>query len=188
MLSLGSKTKQDKKLSLYSELIVRNHICHKHKMKNSAIKFDTNHYGKPLLKNYKNFHFNISHTHNAIAVAITDSPVGIDLEKVKEVDLKIAKRFFTEREIDYIICGDNLAKRFFEVWTKKEAYIKYVGKGLSIPLKSFSVLDIAEKIVTTEKDGYIISVCANNINPNYKIFGIDENDIFQYVRMLKILG
>jgi len=58
-------------------------------------------------------------------------------------------------------------QRFYEVWTKKESYAKYVGKGLSIPLKTFDVIDdsIKENFSIFNINGYIISICKNDINP-----------------------
>lgn len=59
-------------------------------------------YGKPYLKGYKNFHFNIAHTRNAIVVSISNDPIGIDIEKIKKANRQIAKRFFTPVEQRYI--------------------------------------------------------------------------------------
>lgn len=77
----------DRKLSLYAELIVRFAACKTLRIKNNEIKFEKGEHGKPYLKDYPNFHFNLSHTRNVITVAISDKPVGVDIEKVKAVDL-----------------------------------------------------------------------------------------------------
>lgn len=170
----------DKKLSLYSEIIVRYVICRKFNINNSKIVFTRNEYGKPYLKDYINFYFNLSHTRNAIAVAISDKPVGVDIEKVGTAELIIANRFFNESEVAYITKTEiDIDKRFYEVWTKKEAYIKYIGKGLSIPLNSFDTLDnkVSKQIQTFEKDGYIISACSEYQNQMYEIVELSESDI-----------
>lgn len=107
---------------------------------NNQIEFSTNNYGKPLLLNNLHIHFNISHTGHYIACAVSDESVGIDIELIKPVDIKIAERFFTTDEIVYVKQGER-EQRFYEVWTKKESHVKWEGKGLYKPLVSFSVLD-----------------------------------------------
>jgi len=155
----------DKKLSLYADLIVRVIACKTFGLTNKDIDFFKSEYGKPNLNNYLNFHYNVSHTRNAIAVVVSDSQVGVDIEKIREAEFKIVNRFFTQPEIEFI---DNTVaeskKRFYIVWTKKEAYIKYIGKGLHIPLNSFNVFDetISKKMQTIVKDNYVISICGIN--------------------------
>ena len=149
-------------LSFYSELIARHLICKKYNVKNENLVFSKNKYGKPYVTNIADCHFNISHTKNAVAVAISDTPVGIDTEKIKTADKKVAGSFFYKDEFDYIISSDDggIDKRFFEVWTKKEAYIKYLGGSISM-LKSFSVFSdvISNKISTYQLNKYVLSVC-----------------------------
>ena len=50
--------------------------------------------------------------------------------------------------------------RFFEIWTQKEAYLKFKGTGISGGLNRFNVFEIPEKINTFIIDGYVISVCS----------------------------
>ena len=87
--------------------------------------------GKPYIIKQPDFHFGISHTKNAITVAFSKEPVGVDIEKIRDVDLKVADRFFTEEEQKYINSDVSLScRRFFEIWTKKEAIIKKSGLKL----------------------------------------------------------
>ena len=111
----------DKKLSLYSELLVRTIACQKLGVSNLEIILDKNAHGKPFIKDWSNFHFNISHTRNAVAVAVSDAVVGVDIEKVGNANLQIANRFFTTDEQEYISKVSNKEnKQFYEVWTKKK--------------------------------------------------------------------
>lgn len=62
-------------------------------------------------------------------------------EKIIPIDLRIGKRFFINKEYEYIM-NKNLISRleyFYEIWTLKESYIKAVGMGLSISLNSFNI-------------------------------------------------
>ena len=86
--------------------------------------------------------FNLSHTHGLVACAIAPGvDVGIDVERVdRRVGAEeIAARFFSAGEhADLARCpAEERARRFFELWTLKEAYIKAIGKGLSHSLNTF---------------------------------------------------
>ncbi len=151
---------------------VRAFACKKLGIKNSEIVFEKGKHGKPYIKRYPNFHYNISHTRNAIAVVVSDNPVGIDIEKIRKAELQIANSFFTKTEQEYINEFSSKAdKRFYKIWTKKEAYIKYIGKGLLMPLNSFNTLDetISQQLQTFEKGEYMISVCGEHLNEKHEI-------------------
>ncbi len=120
-------------------------------------------HGKPYFEK-NGIYFNISHTDGLQAVAISDSEVGVDIEKIRNVNLQVASRF-TKEEYDYIMTADSY-NRFFEIWTKKEAYLKYKDTGISGGLNSFNVFEMSEKINTFVIDGYVISVCSKK---DYKI-------------------
>ncbi|MGO1370120.1 MAG: 4'-phosphopantetheinyl transferase family protein [Senegalia sp. (in: firmicutes)] len=134
--------KRDKIRTLIGEILIRMLIIQKVNIKNNFIIFDENQFGKPFLKNYPKFHFNISHSGDFVVCGIDDKPIGIDIEEIKSIKYKeIAKFYFTINEFNYII-ENNLETqlaRFYEIWTLKESYIKCVGQGLSISLKSFSI-------------------------------------------------
>lgn len=136
--------------------------------------------GKPYIVGYEDFCFNISHAGDMVAIAYGDSPVGIDIELVRcrENDLKVAKRCFAEEEYRFIteeayeLDMENISRskeeRFFMVWTMKEAYLKYKGTGISVPMKSFVVRPYENKIVgeklTCEPviiNDYVYSVCVD---------------------------
>lgn len=110
--------------------------------------------GKPYFKCITDLFFSISHSKGLTVVALGESEVGIDVEKVRKADLRITKRFLKE-EADYITETD-FDHRFFEVWTKKEAYLKYTGYGLSGGLDSVNVLKLPIK--TFDYEDYVISI------------------------------
>ena len=151
----------DCKLSLYADLLVRAQIINKLGLNNQDIEFETNKYGKPRLKGYTSFHFNVSHTRTAIAAAFSDKEIGVDIEKIIEPNFDIAKRFFTQNENNYIVSQDDSRRAFYEIWTKKESYVKYTGFGLNKPLSSFDVVNkgIHAAINTYYFDNYLLSVC-----------------------------
>ena len=135
----------DSRNCLISDILARIEICRTTGFNNGQLEFSTNEYGKPFLINNPHIYFNISHADQYVAFAIADEPVGIDIEIIKPIDLKIANRFFTPDEETYILAG-NRVQRFYEIWTKKESNIKWEGKGLYKALTSFSVLTPSEQV------------------------------------------
>jgi 4'-phosphopantetheinyl transferase len=153
----------DKKLSLFSDILVRYLACKSLNLANKDLHFAISEYSKPYLIGYRDFQYNISHTRSAIVVGVSNLTIGVDIEKIRKSHLKIAKKFFTYNEFDYILTeSGNQDKLFYEIWTKKEAFIKWIGKGLSIPLISFDVTseELKDKISTYQIDDYIISICS----------------------------
>ncbi len=112
--------------------------------------------GKPFLKDYPEFHFNISHSDNLAAVAFSNTSIGVDIEKKRSVNLKIADRFFAADEQKTVTDPDS----FFYVWTRKEALLKQKGEGLK-NITKYSVLK-NDNIKTIITDGFILSVCGEN--------------------------
>ena len=110
--------------------------------------------GKPYFKDISSLFFSVSHTEGLTVIALGDSEVGIDVEKIKNPDFRIIRRFLKE-EAEYI-AECNCDRRFFEIWTKKEAYLKWKGTGISGGLDSVNVLELPFK--TMDYEDYIISV------------------------------
>ena len=113
----------------------------------ASLRFSYNDFGKPCLgdpAHSKRLSFNLSHSGELIRIAVAiDRDVGIDVEVVDAsvpID-SVARRFFSPREIAALEALPESLRRanFFGFWTRKEAYIKARGKGLSLPLASFDV-------------------------------------------------
>ena len=103
----------------------------------SRIRFGKTESGKPVLSQPEQpeLHFNLSHTHGLVAVALGHQPVGVDVEWLhrRRLELNIAHRFFTERECADIFDQpqDQRKKRFLVYWTLKEALLKATGEGIA---------------------------------------------------------
>jgi len=111
-----------------------------------TIRFDYNQQGKPRLggADAGKLFFNLSHSHQMGLIALHPRfEVGADIEWMRrEVSgIKIAERFFSSNELEQLktLTGQDQTQGFFNCWTRKEAYIKARGKGLSIPLNQFDV-------------------------------------------------
>lgn len=172
----------DRNLKICSEVLVRCLICKTLRIKNKDIKIEKNCFGKPCLVNRSKFHYNVSHTKNAIVVATSTLPVGVDIEKMKEIDCLSYKSIFTYEEFSFLIADSNLQnKRFFELWTKKEAYIKWLGTGLSTALNSFDVRKPSPlcNILAFQKDDYMIAVCGESNFDEKQIKQIFQDELLE---------
>jgi 4'-phosphopantetheinyl transferase len=157
-----------------------------------ALEFSSNFYGKPSLVGFKEqIGFNVSHAGDWVVVAVSSSgQIGVDIEEIKTADFGVAKRFFTQEE--YVSITSRLLEHdqslhFYEIWTAKESYIKAVGKGLSIPLDSFSTVidtEMARIKRIEDKDWYFQRFM---IDQNYVItICVDVDELCEGIQILDI--
>lgn len=100
-------------------------------------------HGKPALSGIPGApHFNLSHSGDLAVVAVSsDLELGVDVEAVRPLKEDVAERFFSAAEIAALakLAESDRLDAFYRCWTRKEAVIKALGTGLSLPLKSFDV-------------------------------------------------
>lgn len=101
-------------------------------------------HGKPELAGHPQLQFNLSHSQNRALIAVTwNTALGVDIESmVKPHDIDgIATRFFSTQESELLkkLTGQEKIQAFFNGWTRKEAFLKALGKGLSFSLKNVEV-------------------------------------------------
>lgn len=125
--------------------------------------------GKLFCKNQPDLYFNISHSNDMVAAVISDEEVGIDLEVIRPYSLALTKKICNEKELLYIFGhlpyktepNQNVSKetmrRFFEVWTSKEAYFKCIGSGLPF-LRKMKALSCNFPKKKIETEDYILHI------------------------------
>ena len=146
---------EDAKRTLMGDILARYAIFKRTGIHNNNLTFGKNNYGKPFLLGFSGVHFNISHSENWVICAVDENSVGIDVEVIKPINIKIAQRFFAKEEyLSLLKQPEELRlKYFYMIWTIKESYIKAVGKGMNIPLNSFKIQIANNKInVDNEND------------------------------------
>ncbi|HEY3993953.1 MAG TPA: 4'-phosphopantetheinyl transferase superfamily protein [Ktedonobacteraceae bacterium] len=112
-----------------------------------GLRFASNEYGKPSLllpDAGPRFHFNLSHSGDLALYAFArDREVGVDIEQMRSpIEYEdLAAHFFSARECAELrlLPAERREEAFFLCWSRKEAYIKARGKGLSLPLDQFDV-------------------------------------------------
>ncbi|HEY0281859.1 MAG TPA: 4'-phosphopantetheinyl transferase superfamily protein [Rhizomicrobium sp.] len=115
-----------------------------------SLQFGCGTHGKPFLPASR-LHFNLSHSGNVVAIALAASDVGIDVEERHDIpDMhQVASRFFSPLELAGINAATDPIGVFFRIWTMKEAVVKALGGGLSLPLEHFTVWFADSKTLPT---------------------------------------
>jgi 4'-phosphopantetheinyl transferase len=106
-------------------------------------RFANNEYGRPeITGDPPPLRFNVSNTEGLVACAVTrDADIGVDVEGIgRTAPLEVAEQYFAPAEVAALraLPPARQHRRFFELWTLKESYIKARGMGLAIPLHHFA--------------------------------------------------
>ena len=145
----GALTGVSDRSSSYGRILVNHILENGHTSNNESDNLSVNRYGKPIDLKNRCADFSISYTTSHTFVAISSSgQVGIDAEMIDLIDIPSYELFCTEDEAEYIEHSRNKTASFYEIWTLKEAYLKYLGVGLTQSLQSISFKIHADKTVT----------------------------------------
>ena len=181
---------KDRKQSLGAGLLL-NKVLSLHGVLEDSVVYGEN--GKPKIPGIC---FNLSHSGDMVICTVSEKPVGCDVERVKEINLKIADRFFTKKEVEYLRSFEenNRADAFFRLWTMKESYMKMTGEGIRLALDQFEfIFDEEVKVFRNgqrcacfikeyELPGYKLSVCAEDkeFAPIIKLgYGVREYELME---------
>ncbi|GAA0710101.1 4'-phosphopantetheinyl transferase superfamily protein [Paraclostridium ghonii] len=172
---------KDKERTTLGELLIRTIIINTVGISNESISFYKSEYGKPFLNYDYDLHFNISHSGDWVVCSVDSRPIGIDIEEIRTIDCEVFEKFFFESEFKQLckINGIKKMQYFYDLWTLKESYIKADGRGLSIPLNSFEIINGKDGIkIGANKDNKKYFFKQYNIDDNYKLSVCATNDKF----------
>ena len=155
----------------------------------AKIRFNSNHYQKPHIAHPNTLiQFNISASSNRfVAVFCQQHTIGVDLELVREIDdiPQLINDYFTKEENNWINSQPENSRlsSFFQIWSRKEALVKAIGKGLNIELKKINVLS-DETIVNGGSFWYLIplhvfddcagAIAVNNSKVNFSYYNTSD--------------
>lgn len=156
--------------------------------------------GKPYLADGQGIYFNLSHSGEYVACAVSGEEVGCDIEMISGQKMDIARRFFSPSEYELLLSEKTEQKKrelFFRLWTLKESFIKAVGKGLVMPLDSFSIVFHGDEILVEQTydknryyfrefsaaEGYCCSLCG--LDPE---IGRKDKAVCEYVSFLELFS
>ena len=169
------RIENDRRRSVLGESLARLGISKLLNCKQEEITFSRTEKGKPLCLS-GDAYFNVSHCGDIVICAVDNQNVGIDIEKIRDVEMRITRIACTdsdrefifgekETDLDEITPNEEILTKLFTVWTAKEAYFKHVGIGI-IGLRTVSYNDIKINCVTLCENGFMMSVYSENENKN----------------------
>lgn len=162
---------RDKKCCIAADLTVRRVISEKTGVPEAEIEIRITPEGKPYVE-IPGIHFSISHCEDRVLVVFSDGEVGADIEKCRKINPGTSRYFCSDKDLSFIfrretdrflpeITDPETLSRFFEVWTLKEAYVKYLGTGLSKEMKKINFSDVPKYM---EHDGdFVICVVGGSV-------------------------
>lgn len=165
---VGNKKKQQRieGLALLSTALKYNKIDENHI--NSMY---YNSFGKPFIN--AKIDFSISYSHNiTILGIIKNGLIGVDIEQIRTIDYTLYKDYFNHKEWKFMSQNSFNEAVFFKLWTRKEAVVKAIGKGVFIEfnlvevLQDSIIIDDKKLYLTTQfTDEYCLSIACTEIKP-----------------------
>ena len=145
--------------------------------------------GKPYIPSLPGFHFSLSHSGSAVLCAVSDRPLGCDLERPRRFDPALVRRFFHPEEAEYLFSLPEQARpeAFFRFWTLKESYMKARGLGFALPMNEFAVSP-GDEISVSPADAvpwhflsfregeYLCALCAEDADDGVALTRVDFAD------------
>ena len=119
---------------------------------------------KPVLSDYPDIHFNLSHCRRGVMCVIDNHPIGCDIEEIEEkLDIDLCHFCYNDSEVEAIVSSDDPCIEFTKLWTKKEATLKLTGEGINDDLPSLFNQETHERLMfntIVQKDkGFVYTVC-----------------------------
>ena len=149
------KNIDDKKRSVCAEMLAKKVISGKFSVSPLDIKIGAKDSGQPFCENF-NIHLSLSHSGDYAACAVSDAPVGIDIQKIVPYNRKTAEKVCSAPELSAIENSGDTAAEFIKLWTKKEAVLKKSGTGVICSMKD--CLD-GQAVKTFRVSDYFVSIC-----------------------------
>lgn len=95
--------------------------------------------GKPHFPDHPDFHFNLSHSIHYALCALDEHPVGTDIEVIRPHHPHLSHRICSAEELAWLEGQEDSLSALCQLWTRKEALVKYHGTGLTVPLRSIRI-------------------------------------------------
>lgn len=114
--------------------------------------------GKPYLLDCPDFHFNISHCPQGCVCAVSDKPIGVDIQDIRPFSQAIANHCCSSEELLLLEQSTDPAACFTRMWAMKESYLKMTGEGISQRLSAIDTSGVFSTIQTTSINNCYIAV------------------------------
>lgn len=136
---------------------------------NEAPEFGYEPLGKPFLTAFPNARFSISHAENAVLCAVSEQPVGADIQDIRALKADVSHKICTPVELEKLSGTDDKNRDICRLWCLKESFGKLTGKGFS---EGFTQIDTQKllsekKAFLAERYGFFISACTSSPEEAY---------------------
>lgn len=148
---LRYKNIRDRKLSVCAEMLAKKAIAEKFAVLPREVIISAKESGQPFCENF-DIYLSISHSGDYAVCAVSNTPVGIDIQKIVPYNQKTAQKVCSRTELEKIKNSED----FIKLWTKKEAVLKMQGTGVIGSMKY--CLD-GQKVKTVRFSDYFVSIC-----------------------------
>lgn len=151
---LNCKQKQKRLQSLGAGILL-NKVLRRYGTLPERVRTEPN--GKPVVDGIC---FNLSHSGELVICAISQKPVGCDIEQLNDAPKCVVEHAFSVAEKEYLqqFSGVAYNREFFRIWTKKESFLKMTGMGIRVPLHTLEIKGCYLK--EYEIPGYQVTVCS----------------------------
>ena len=133
--ALKFKYEQGQRLCVLAYLLLKQALREGYGITENPV-FEYNEHGKPSIVGHSEIYFNLSHCKEAAICVVSNQPVGVDVEGIREYRESLVNYTMNDEEITLIKSAENHAAAFIRLWTMKEATTKLIGTGISNDLKS----------------------------------------------------
>lgn len=154
--ALKFKHEEGQRLCVMAYILLKRLLQEEYGIEDNPV-FEYNEHGKPSIAGYPDIHFNLSHCKEAVACVVSNRPVGIDVEVIREYKESLVHYTMNEKEVHEVETATDPAIAFIRLWTMKEATLKLDGKGIIDDLKH--VIDpVRFNYRTTVRPKYVYTV------------------------------
>ena len=155
--ALKFKHEQGQRLCVLAYLLLKQALREGYGITENPV-FEYNEHGKPSIVGHPEICFNLSHCKEAAVCVVSDQPIGVDVESIREFKESLVNYTMNDDEIAQINSAEHPAAAFIRLWTMKEATMKLIGTGISNDMKT--VIDTTKyKYTTVNRQRYIYTVC-----------------------------
>ena len=157
--ALRFKFERGQRTCVLAYLLLKRALREEYGIKENPI-FEYGEHGKPAIVGHPEIFFNLSHCREAVACAVSDRSIGIDVESVREFHESLVRYTMNDQEVAAIMGAARPEVAFIRLWTMKEARLKLTGEGISNNMKDV-LCGNAFRYDTVEclQQRYIYTVC-----------------------------
>lgn len=153
---LAFRHEQGRKLSAVAYMLLRKALKEVYGIDEKP-EFEYSEHGKPSIIGHPEIYFNLSHCRSVAACVVSSSPVGVDVEEIRDFRDALARHVLNDDEYASVVASQQPAREFIHLWTMKESYLKLTGEGITRDLKTLFPCD--KHFDTRELATSILTVC-----------------------------